>query len=282
MTAPLSGRNLVRLLYLDEAGTTRSATFVAVSGVMVHGDHEWPEVTKRIDALIERHVPALDRPGFIFHATDIFHGSGYFDRRKPEWATPDQRWPILVDLAAIIEELHLPIMLGGYQKDEFGIGMVELQQETSSEKDAFIQNVSVVDCLLRADQWLDRYAPSELATVVHEDGTSAKPMIKRTLKGLRSTMTMDAFGVSQALREKFKLPLRRIIDTVHFADKVDAKPLQLADLCAFTFARFFQHKTIPKGVWDILFRHIQWFLARDVIGAVNAAFLPADVSEPPA
>ena len=35
------------------------------------------------------------------------------------------------------------------------------------------------------------------------------------------------------MRTKVGLPLKRIIDTVHFADKQGAAPLQLADLCAF-------------------------------------------------
>jgi hypothetical protein len=96
MIAPLFGQNLVRLIYLDETGTTSRATFLSVAGVILHGDYEWPGVDERIVALIERYIPEPDRLGFVFHATDIFHGSGYFDRRKPEWETTDQRWPILL------------------------------------------------------------------------------------------------------------------------------------------------------------------------------------------
>ena len=76
----------MRLLYLDEAGTDAGAPWMCVAGVLVHGDKEWPEVDLRIKALIDKYIPALHRDGFVFHATDVFrHGSGYFDRRKPEW-----------------------------------------------------------------------------------------------------------------------------------------------------------------------------------------------------
>lgn len=99
----------MRLIYLDESGTTERATFLSVAGVILHGDVEWPLVNQRLVALVEKYIPEPDREGFVFHATDIFHGSRYFDRRKPELATPAQRWPILLDMARIIEDLSRPL-----------------------------------------------------------------------------------------------------------------------------------------------------------------------------
>lgn len=61
---PLLGHNLVRLLYLDEAGTDHGASTLLVAGVLVHGDFEWPEIDRRIRALIEKYIPAIDRFGF--------------------------------------------------------------------------------------------------------------------------------------------------------------------------------------------------------------------------
>jgi hypothetical protein len=88
---PLLGYNLVRLVYLDEGGSDLKAPILSVAGVLVHGDVEWPQVERRIVALIEKYIPEPDRVRFIFHATDIFfHGSGYFDRRKPEWADQEK------------------------------------------------------------------------------------------------------------------------------------------------------------------------------------------------
>jgi hypothetical protein len=152
--APLLGSNLVRLIYLDEAGTDRNAPFLCVAGVLIHGDHEWPEVDRRIAGLIEKHIPAADRFGFIFHATDIFHGSGYFDRRKPEWANQNTRLAILCDLASIIDDMSIPLVCGHYNKETFGDGIIR-QPDAKSK---IMHNAAAVDCLIWADRWLAQFA----------------------------------------------------------------------------------------------------------------------------
>jgi hypothetical protein len=268
------GRNLVRLLYLDETGTSARASFLSVAGVIVHGDYEWPEVDRQIEALIEKYIRAPDRLGFVFHATDIFHGSAYFDRRKPEWATMDQRWPILLDLATIIDDLSLPIVAGMYRKAKFGLGLLAPQDQKHGPKARLIHNVAAIDCLIAADRWLERFAPTELATVVHEDGTPAKPLIKLSVQVLRSTERMSAEGLDESVRKEFNLPLRRIIDTVHFAEKAGARPLQLADLCAFMLGRAMQERSVPSGVFEIIWKHLRWLLPQDQVSKMGAILQP--------
>jgi hypothetical protein len=255
--SPLLGQNLVRLVYLDEGGSDFKAPVLAVAGVLVHGDAEWPEVTKRIDALIEKYIPEPDRPGFVFHAKDIYHGARYFDRRKPEWADRNKRVKLLDEIALIIEELHLPVVVGFYAKDKFGVGLLT-PDDGPKFRGNLIHSTAAVDCLIGADQWLAKYAPAELATVVHEDGTPAKPLIKRILQRLRSREAMLQGGLEEKHLAEFHLPLTRIIDTVHFADKQDAKPLQLADLCAFILARGMKDAEVPVLASQIIWRHLKW------------------------
>jgi hypothetical protein len=52
----------------------------AVAGVIIHGDTQAMEVEKRLDQMRQQHIPEKDWDKVIFHATDIYHGSGYFDR----------------------------------------------------------------------------------------------------------------------------------------------------------------------------------------------------------
>jgi hypothetical protein len=68
---------------------------------------------------------------------------------------------------------------------------------------------------------------------------------------------MDAQGL-QKRRIEFGLPLRRIIDTVHFAEKADAQPLQLADLCAFVLGRGLKANWVPEYALGTIWRHMQW------------------------
>jgi Protein of unknown function (DUF3800) len=225
--APPPEQNLLRLLYLDEAGIDRGASHICVAGVIVHGDHEWPEIDRRIAALIDKYIQASDQLDFVFHTTDLFHGSEYFDRRKPEW-TRDIRNSILADIARIIEDLQLPVVFGQYEKDKFGAGVLSAD-ETTRKKAELMHRVAVIDCLLRADKWLARYSPTEVATVVHEDGVPSKRLTEFTVRMLRSAENLAAEGFPDDVAQKIGLPLKRIIDTVHFAEKSDARPLQLAD-----------------------------------------------------
>ena len=271
--APFLGYNLVRLVYLDEAGTDFKAPVLAVAGVLVHGDYQWPEVDKRIRSLIDQFIPESDRPGFVFHATDIFHGSGYFDRRKPAWDAFEKRVPIINGLAAIIEDLRLPVVSGHYTKSKYGVGILT-GQESLKSLGAMVHGNAAADCLMQADKWLAKFAPDELATVIHEDGAATKFLIKRSVSVLRDPALSG--GLPEYTLQKLGLPLKRIIDTVHFADKADARPLQLADLCAFVLGRAFKDVDIPSYAFGVIWRHFRWSLD----GAATEKPDPSSEGEP--
>lgn len=251
----------MRLVYLDEAGTDHKASHLIVAGVIVHGDHEWPEVDRRILALVDQYVDADSRNGFVFHAKDVFHGSGYFDRRKPEWADPTDRWKVLADLGKIISDMKLPVVAGGYSKDGFGVGVLS-GDEGQSFKHNMVQDMAVFDCLLHADKWLETYAPDELATVTHEDGTAAKRLIKHSVRALRNEWLMAEYGLDGEVAKAAGLPLKRIIDTVNFTEKADARPLQLADLCAFSLGRSMRGLDVPLDVLTPIFQSVWWLVER--------------------
>lgn len=77
----LLGQELVRLVYLDEAGISLNEPGLCVAGVLVHADDQARLVENMLNEVANRHIPEADRVGFVFHASDIFHGSGYFDRK---------------------------------------------------------------------------------------------------------------------------------------------------------------------------------------------------------
>jgi hypothetical protein len=249
----------VRLIYLDEAGTDRlNAPYLCVAGVIIHGDNEWPEVDRRIEALVDKYIPPERRYGFAFHATDIYHGTKEFDRRKPEWADRGKRNQLLRELAGIIEDLCLPVVSGEYEKKSFGDGL-SLDYDKVGVRHDFMHNAAAINCLFYADRWLARFAPSELATIYHEDGTPAKAHIKKSLRALRSR-EFAAFAAKDEdmIKAEVALPLKRIIDTVNFQEKSEARPLQLADLCAFIIGRHLKGKPVPEAVLRIIRHHQRW------------------------
>jgi hypothetical protein len=160
---------------------------------------------------------------------------------------------LLDDLARIIEDLSLPVVFGYYNRAQLKSANVYVSIQKNKRSPA-IQALAIMDCLIRADAWLESSAPRELATVVHEDGTKVKPIIKRLARTARSKDYMKTASLRGLTLEG--LPLKRIIDTVHFADKADARPLQLADLCAFIIMRVLKKGSLPKVATEIILRQL--------------------------
>lgn len=178
----------MRIVYLDEGGISHNEPALCVAGVMIHGDNQWREVERAIDDLIAAYIPEDDRLDFVFHATDIYHGSGYFGRSKWDRSTREE---ILKSLAKTIEDYHLPIVIGGYKKDTFAAGQNLFEECETNLKHSTMQLTSAMDCAMWADRWLARYAPQENAMIVAEDTDRVKPMIKRAIRTFRSEKLLE-------------------------------------------------------------------------------------------
>ena len=166
---------------------------------------------------------------------------------------PPPAWRYLTDLAGIIRELNLNIVWGKFKKEGFN----KDNGSSDAQNTSTLHFMALLDCLVSADRWLlAKYSPSELATVVHEDGTPAKPIVKKYLRLFRSIARMDSTGFPPDVRERVGLPLKRIIDTAHFAEKPDARPLQLADLCAFILGRQLKGASVPREALKLLFLRV--------------------------
>src|SRR6266852_5096161 len=215
----------MRLIYLDEAGISTEPG-LCVAGVLVHGDHEALIVEQKLQALVNRYIPEQDRLGFAFHATDIFQGTRYFGDRD-KWSR-DIRNQILNDIAGIIEELSLPVVASFYQKETFGADVPEVLNAAHNEKRDIMQSMCVLDCAVWADRWLEKYATGENGIIIAEDTDRVKRLVKASIMLFRTPAMLRAYEVDWIQG----LPLKRIIDTVHFASKGHAAALQLADLCA--------------------------------------------------
>ena len=107
----------MKLVYQDEGGTAVHELFLVVSGVVVDGDRQLVAVENHLDILVQKHIPEHDRPGLIFHATDIWSGAKYFKDRD-KWPM-ERRLEILRDLARIPGRFDIPVAWGFVDKGKF-------------------------------------------------------------------------------------------------------------------------------------------------------------------
>jgi hypothetical protein len=240
-TGRLAGTKLVRLTYLDEGGTSSHEPFAVVAGPIVHGDHQLVPVEEHLLLLAKKHIPEQDRRGFVFHATDIFSGSGYF-KDKEKWPLP-KRLEILHDLADIPSKFGLPVVMGVADKKHIA---EQLDQQPYAQR--VLDFVHYASAFTNATQDVELYFrtsfPLEYTLVIAED----LPKIRRMVKRVQASLQGRDPGVfpPQLLEKFFELPYTHIRNTVHFAAKAESPLLQIADTCAFIVrGAFVRHRHNP-------------------------------------
>src|SRR5271169_2922030 len=82
--ARLEGDSVVRLVYLDEAGIGDIARepHIVVTGAIIDADKQWKRLEEYYRILAHDIFPREELFNFVFHAKDIWHGSGPFDRKR--------------------------------------------------------------------------------------------------------------------------------------------------------------------------------------------------------
>ena len=246
MSRPLSlcgvelyGDSLVRFVYLDESGISVNESVAVVAGVIVNADLQWKAVEKYLAELIDEYVPPERREGFVFHAKDLFHGTGrtIFDRRT--FPLP-RAHEALKKILAVPALFSLPVVCGYFNKD--------LDSKWTPRGHARVnQTIAFSLCAFAAEKYMrDHAQPSELAAMVAENNNDTRKMVKEmhvVMKGQGPHVKNAELYFSQLAKvDPDCLPVRRIVDTVYFAEKGDAILLQIADACAFMLRYFFENK----------------------------------------
>lgn len=230
--APLMGDSFVRVVYLDEAGTSEvDGKYLVVGGVIVHGDHQLGKVRKAIQAIYDKHIPKADH-WIVLHTADIFNGSRYFDKaRKPEWGDVKKRYAILQDLANLIANENLWVTAGVMKKSDYPPELLE----TKTPKQYLKASVALtyIACLLEVDQWFDARAKAENCMIIAEDNNDTRQYIKEVHRLHQSA------GYAQLLGEEARgaFPLRHVQEDPSFQEKRSMHPLILADFISFVWKR---------------------------------------------
>ena len=242
---PTAGDEIVRLIYMDEAGTSNPEhePYLVVASAIVHADRQAKHLESELRRLREKHCPDAPK-GFAFHAMAIFNGESgnkYFSREK--WPK-EKRWAILDELVRIPAKFDVPIIYGVIDRNEdIKSGA---QPATPREKQFAVHQTAFLVCAIKTDWWLRQNTPErEVALMIAED----VPDIRKALRDLQ------AFGREPQETEKLLagwqkvLPFRKIIDTLHYAQKADSSLLQLADVAAFVIKRqaMANDRPMPEG-----------------------------------
>lgn len=234
---PLKDGELLRYIYSDESGTNFKDKVSIVAGIILKPDFEWKALHGELERLKDKHVPKEIRDGFVFHAQDVFQGTGPFNRNT---------WSKEKGVAFIYE------VLSSLKYRDIGISVGYVPRKPISDPSRKKSALAKLDHLLAwvnfvsaTDGYLRELASDETATLVVEDCQHMRKLLNESFKDLRDKK------LPEELLMKFKV--EQIIDTPNFQDKDGAPLLQYADACAFSMNRYFSRKTYGRIFMNSLF-----------------------------
>jgi hypothetical protein len=261
--ADLIGDNLVRIAFLDEAGRSSGEPSIVVAGPIVHGDRTYRRLVERLRDIAAMFVPAAERKDFIFHAKDIYHGSGhYFKRRITDWPPP-RRFEILRALSDIPREFGLPITFGSFEKEKSDGFIADASRKVAGLdkkkygrfKIAFEHVAAFMWAEIGIEQQMNRFPRDEICMIVAEDTDLAKSALKEAHAALRDKYMVERWF---AVFRQYGVPLKKIEDTPHFASKSESAPLQIADTCSFLIMRRLMRRTETQEFFEAIAPQLVW------------------------
>lgn len=233
----------MRIAYFDEAGVSSKAhePHLVVAGVIVNPDEQYHAIEAHIRALglrvlKEKAKPYYGKP-YVFHAKDVWHGSGDFSR--VDWSR-DDRMKLLELLCRIPVEFNLPVIFGAVPKEAPGVTLPNLHTQ------------AYVLAIKRLESWMSVNADKEVVATVSERCDKEHMAHIASFHHVIVDKTLSAL---QPLPNHFVS--KHIVEAPIFLDKYSSPLLQLADVCAFVMKRKLQKcrhigpyfELIQKAIW---------------------------------
>ena len=247
----------MRVTYLDEAGTANKEhePYLVVAGVIVDPDRDYAGIDRALRRLGDRCFPdgeglpegttAYGKP-LVFHAKDIWHGSGIFPRAS--WPLA-KRMELLRELSEIPKKFGLTVVYGAIDRKAHALGAKENNLSTKkTEADAHA--MAFLLAMRRVDRWMIENAHREFTIAFAEDRRDVKEHIEQ-VNALYTDRSHD-----DAPDEAFLSS--HIVEPVAFVRKERSPLLQIADHCAFIIKRRSQgcpkvvpyFKNIDRVIWE--------------------------------
>lgn len=211
----------MRIAYIDEAGTSASEPVTLVVGAVINADTQVIEIESYLSALRKKYINDTNDDAFVFHAKDIFHGSGYFSDRE-KWAF-EMRMNILKDILKIFVIYQVPLCVGYF-----------IDPNPSEKRSIIIRHaMAYMECFVAIETYMRGYTTNEIAMLIAED----HPTMKKYLKDVHRDFTTQNDNPIKNVHKEI-MPIKHVHGTLSFADKNESALLQIADAFAFVIRRF--------------------------------------------
>lgn len=240
----LWGNNLMRFVFVDEAGTSDLEPVTVVVGLIVNADTQ----LMFAEAAVEEALMAIpekyrNKKSFVFHSTEIWGSNKY----RQGWSMAD-RLALLKTMMALPRRLKIPITMSMVRRS----APFDAHVNTPMSRSQFQHFMAFAGCMASADRYIRNYAdPSEVAAVVAEDVPEMRQFLALAPSILRDKpITVGPEYLQRTAKEielghltqSGDIRVSRIRSNIHFVSKGD-KLLLLADACAFGFRRFLSEQS---------------------------------------
>lgn len=250
------------LAYIDDSDDSDSTKpkdqrqaepFQVLCAVLVE-DKQFLMLEMKLSVLaLTGYVPLSELPDdFEFHAKDLFHGTGWFDK----WPQP-VRFGVFKQLMEALAALNVPVIYGAVDR-------MKLSKQIF--KSANPLDVAFRLCIDRIQSFLakDSSRTGLLIADTFDDGK--KRNLKRVFREYRKKFVTEAIRVMEDLRRakenasaeapiplpSGRIPTSNLIDDMYFGDSSDSIGIQAADMCAFLVRRHLAGKQDSEWLYKII------------------------------
>lgn len=220
---PRERASWLRVAYFDEAGVSKAShePFLVVAGVITDPDTHYRALETHIRALSvgalgKKATPYYGKP-YVFHAKDIWHGSGDFVRT--EWSR-SARMELLESLCRIPSDFGLPIIFG------------QVAKKQRSQELSVLHNEAYLLAVKRLESWMRANAKDEVVAIISERCDKAH---MARIAAFHHLVTDKSMADRPRAADQFVSD--HIIEAPIFLDKYSSPLLQIADVCAFVLKR---------------------------------------------
>jgi hypothetical protein len=137
-----------------------------------------------------------------------------------------------------------------YRKEPAISSHVESQPEKDRTTDLLIieHMTAFSRAVINIERQMWRFPCDEICMLVAEDTDLVKPAVKAAHAFLRDPNQLGGANWP----EVEGLPLRKVVDTPHFAAKRDSSLLQLADVCAYLITRRLRREDSSQPFFELI------------------------------